>query len=99
VGSREPQRPYCSRVCCTHSIESALAIKTRNPEAGVYILYRDIRTYGERETLYKKAREAGVIFIRYDLENKPQVVRNGDQLACASPTMCWDCPWKSPRTC
>jgi heterodisulfide reductase subunit A-like polyferredoxin len=81
VGSREPQRPYCSRVCCTHSIESALAIKTRNPEAGVYILYRDIRTYGERETLYKKAREAGVIFIRYDLENKPQVVRNGDQLA------------------
>jgi hypothetical protein len=81
VGSREPQRPYCSRVCCTHSIESALAIKTRNPEAGVYILYRDIRTYGERETLYKKAREAGVIFIRYDLENKPQVSADGDQLA------------------
>jgi heterodisulfide reductase subunit A len=81
VGSREPQRPYCSRVCCTHSIESALAIKTRNPEAGVYILYRDIRTYGERETLYKKAREAGVIFIRYDLENKPQAVRDGDRLA------------------
>ncbi len=81
VGSREPQRPYCSRVCCTHSIESALAIKTRNPEAGVYILYRDIRTYGERETLYKKAREAGVIFIRYDLENKPRVVRDGERLA------------------
>ena len=81
VGSREPQRPYCSRVCCTHSIESALAIKKRNPEANVYILYRDIRTYGERETLYKKARGAGVIFIRYDLENKPQVVRDGDRLA------------------
>ncbi len=81
VGSREPQRPYCSRVCCTHSIESALAIKTRNPEAGVYILYRDIRTYGERETLYKKAREAGVIFIRYDLENKPQVMPDGNRLA------------------
>ncbi|BBO71523.1 4Fe-4S ferredoxin [Desulfosarcina alkanivorans] len=80
VGSREPERPYCSRVCCTHSIESALAIKTRNPEAGVYILYRDIRTYGERETLYKKAREAGVIFIRYDLENKPRVVRDGERL-------------------
>lgn len=81
VGSREPQRPYCSRVCCTHSIESALAIKARNPEADVYILYRDIRTYGERETLYVKAREAGVIFIRYNLENKPQVVRNGERLA------------------
>jgi len=81
VGSREPQRPYCSRVCCTHSIESALAIKTRNPEANVYILYRDIRTYGERETLYQKAREAGVIFIRYDLENKPEVIKDGQQLA------------------
>jgi heterodisulfide reductase subunit A-like polyferredoxin len=81
VGSREPQRPYCSRVCCTHSIESALAIKERNPDANVYILYRDIRTYGERETIYQKAREAGVIFIRYDLQNKPQVVKEGDRLA------------------
>ena len=81
VGSREPQRPYCSRVCCTHSVESALAIKKRNPEAGVYILYRDIRTYGERETLYKKAREAGVIFIRYSVQNKPRVIRDGERLA------------------
>ncbi|BBO78679.1 4Fe-4S ferredoxin [Desulfosarcina widdelii] len=81
VGSREPERPYCSRVCCTHSIESALAIKERNPDSSVYILYRDIRTYGEREILYKKAREAGVIFIRYDLENKPQVVQDGERLA------------------
>jgi heterodisulfide reductase subunit A-like polyferredoxin len=80
VGSREPQRPYCSRVCCTHTIESALTIKARNPEANVYILYRDIRTYGERETLYKKARAAGIIFIRYDLENKPQVALEGEQL-------------------
>jgi len=81
VGSREPQRPYCSRVCCTHSIESALAIKERNPDANVYILNRDIRTYGERETLYQQAREAGVIFIRYDLENKPQVIKDGERLA------------------
>jgi heterodisulfide reductase subunit A-like polyferredoxin len=81
VGSREPQRPYCSRVCCTHAIESALAIKARNPEANVYILYRDIRTYGERETLYQKAREAGVIFIRYDVENKPEVIKDGQRLA------------------
>jgi heterodisulfide reductase subunit A-like polyferredoxin len=78
VGSREPERPYCSRVCCTHSIDSALAIKARNPEANVYILYRDIRTYGEREYLYKEAREKGVIFIRYSLEAKPQVaIENG----------------------
>ncbi len=70
VGSREPDRLYCSRVCCTHSIDNALELKKLNPEMGVYILYRDIRTYGEREILYKKAREAGVIFIRYTLENK-----------------------------
>ncbi|SMC20677.1 4Fe-4S dicluster domain-containing protein, partial [Desulfacinum hydrothermale DSM 13146] len=73
VGSREPDRPYCSRVCCTHSIHSALEIKKRNPDCDVYVLYRDIRSYGERETLYKEARQAGVIFIRYDLENKPRV--------------------------
>ncbi len=73
VGSREPQRPYCSRVCCTHSVDNALELKRRNPQMSVFILYRDMRTYGERERLYKEAREAGVIFIRYTLENKPRV--------------------------
>ncbi|MBT8339800.1 MAG: FAD-dependent oxidoreductase [Desulfatitalea sp.] len=73
VGSREPQRPYCSRVCCTHSIDNALELKKRNPDMNIFILYRDIRTYGEREYLYKEAREKGVIFVRYDLEHKPQV--------------------------
>jgi heterodisulfide reductase subunit A len=80
VGSREPDRLYCSRVCCTHSIDNALELKEKNPDMNVYILYRDIRTYGEREYLYKKAREKGVIFIRYSLDNKPQVVRNDGKL-------------------
>jgi heterodisulfide reductase subunit A len=56
VGSREPDHPYCSRLCCTHSVESAIKVKEGNPEAHVYILYRDIRTYGVREDLYRKAR-------------------------------------------
>jgi len=73
VGSREPQRPYCSRVCCTHSIESALYLKEINPNMNIYILYRDIRTYGEREYLYSKARLAGIIFIQFSMEQKPQV--------------------------
>ena len=73
VGSRDSERPYCSRVCCTHSIDSALELKQKNPDMNVYILYRDIRTYGEREYIYKEAREAGVIFIRYSLERKPVV--------------------------
>jgi len=80
VGSREPQRPYCSRVCCTHSVDNALELKQLNPEMDVFVLYRDLRTYGEREVLYKKAREAGVIFIRFSLENKPEVITEGDKL-------------------
>jgi heterodisulfide reductase subunit A len=73
VGSREPERMYCSRVCCTHSVDNALTLKRLNPEMNVFILYRDLRTYGEKENIYKEAREAGVIFIRYTLENKPRV--------------------------
>ena len=79
VGSREPERPYCSRVCCTHSIENALELKKLNPDMNVYILYRDIRTYGEKEYLYRQAREDGVIFIRYSLDDKPVVeAKNGN---------------------
>ena len=80
VGSREPDRPYCSRVCCTHSIESALYLKELNPDIDIYILYRDIRTYGERELLYRKAREKGVIFIRYSVDKKPEVLSEGGSL-------------------
>jgi heterodisulfide reductase subunit A-like polyferredoxin len=73
VGSREPERPYCSKVCCTHSIQSALKLKEMNPDMDVYILYRDIRTYGQREALYREARQRGVMFIRYSLAEKPTV--------------------------
>ena len=73
VGSREPERPYCSRLCCTHSVESALELKELNPDMDVFILYRDMRTYGDKELLYKEAREKGVIFVRFDLDGKPVV--------------------------
>jgi len=73
VGSREPERPYCSRVCCTHSVHTALKMKEEDPDRDIYILYRDLRTYGEREDLYKQARQAGIIFIRFSLDNKPKV--------------------------
>ncbi len=80
VGSRQPDRPYCSRVCCTHSVDNAIELKERKPDMDVFIIYRDIRTYGERELLYKKARELGVIFIRYDVDNKPEVSVAKDKL-------------------
>jgi heterodisulfide reductase subunit A-like polyferredoxin len=73
VGSRNEERPYCSRTCCTHSLESALTMKEMNPEMDIYILYRDLRSYGFREDLYREARGKGVIFIRFDLEHPPQV--------------------------
>lgn len=79
VGSRDKERPYCSRVCCTHTMEKAIRLKEKNPDLQVFVLYRDIRTYGTREKLYKKARDLGVIFIRYTLSNKPEVrLENGD---------------------
>jgi heterodisulfide reductase subunit A-like polyferredoxin len=80
VGSREPQRPWCSRVCCTHAVESALHLKRINPKAAIYVLYRDIRTYGEREYLFREARKAGVLFIRFSVDDKPKVSAHNEGL-------------------
>ncbi|MFQ6036057.1 MAG: 2Fe-2S iron-sulfur cluster-binding protein [Sedimentisphaerales bacterium] len=74
VGSREEDRMYCSRVCCAQAIKNALKIKQLNPQVNVVIFYRDIRTYGFREQYYQKARQQGIIFVRYEPENKPKVV-------------------------
>jgi heterodisulfide reductase subunit A len=80
VGSRDETNPYCSKVCCTHSMKSALEIIKRNPDANVYIFYRDIRTYGDREDLYRKARAKGVHFFRYDQDEKPIVKPDGNRV-------------------
>jgi heterodisulfide reductase subunit A len=81
VGSRNEEHPYCSKVCCTHSIQSALELKKRNPQANVYILYRDIRTYGKREDLYKEARSKGILFFRYGPHEKPEVSATVNRVA------------------
>ncbi|NTV42240.1 MAG: CoB--CoM heterodisulfide reductase iron-sulfur subunit A family protein [Syntrophobacteraceae bacterium] len=73
VGSREPERPYCSKICCTASVQQAIELKQRKPDLDVYILYRDMRTYGLREDLYRQARELGVLFIRFPRDEKPVV--------------------------
>lgn len=73
VGSRDEEHPYCSRVCCSQSIKSALLLKDIKPDINIYILYRDMRTYGFKEDFYREAREKGVIFIRYEPDAKPQV--------------------------
>ncbi len=73
VGSREEGHMYCSRVCCQEAVKNSLAIKQANPKARVYVLFRDVRTYGFDEIHYQRAREAGVVFIRFDPEGKPEV--------------------------
>jgi heterodisulfide reductase subunit A len=75
VGARVPERTYCSRICCTTAIKNASLIKEANPKAKVWILHRDLMTYGvDFENYYRKAMELGVRFIRYSLEKPPQVM-------------------------
>jgi heterodisulfide reductase subunit A len=73
VGSRDDQRPYCSKVCCSQAVRNALKLKEIKPDMEIYILYRDIRTYGFQEDFYQEARRRGVMFLRYDLDRKPEV--------------------------
>ena len=73
VGSRDEDHPYCSRICCTQALKNALAIKRRAPGVRLVVLYRDMRSYGLREQLYRQARQMGVIFLEYDRAMKPAV--------------------------
>ncbi len=79
VGSRDTEHPYCSRICCTQALKNALIIKRQAPDARVIILYRDLRSYGFREKLYRQCREAGVIFLEYSENDKPQVAEGHDR--------------------
>jgi heterodisulfide reductase subunit A len=80
VGSRDEERPYCSRICCSVAVKNALKIKEISPDTNVYILYRDVRTYGFREGYYSKARQQGVRFLRYPDDQKPEATQNGEGL-------------------
>jgi heterodisulfide reductase subunit A2 len=71
VGCRNEDRNYCSRVCCSESVKNALSIKKKKPEMDVYILFRDMRTYGFNEDYYREASEKDVKFIRYEPQDKP----------------------------
>jgi heterodisulfide reductase subunit A len=73
VGCRNEDRDYCARVCCSQAVKNALKLKDINPEMDIYILFRDMRTYGFREDYYREASEKDVKFIRYEPDDKPQV--------------------------
>ena len=73
VGCRNEDRDYCSRVCCSHAVKNALKLKELNPKMAIYILFRDMRTFGFKEDYYREAADREVNFIRYEPENGPEV--------------------------
>jgi heterodisulfide reductase subunit A len=80
VGSRNGEHPYCSRICCSQAVKNALKIKELSPETDVYVLYKDMRTYGFLEDYYREAASKGVLFINYDDENRPRLVQENGKL-------------------
>jgi heterodisulfide reductase subunit A-like polyferredoxin len=78
VGSRNDESPNCSRICCQTAVKNALHLKAHNPAMNVYVLYRDIRTYGLLEEYYTEARKKGVLFFRFDPENPPMTESSAD---------------------
>ncbi len=77
---RNEKRPYCSRICCAEAIKNALALADQDPDRQIYVLYREMIAYGFFEDLYRRAREKGVIFIRYDEHSPPVVHKEDEQL-------------------
>jgi heterodisulfide reductase subunit A len=81
VGSRNSEHPYCSKVCCTHTLTSAVALKEMDPGKNVYVFYRDMRAYGTRERLYQQARAKGVLFSSYTPEKPPSAEAQDDHIS------------------
>ncbi|PKN62751.1 MAG: heterodisulfide reductase subunit A [Deltaproteobacteria bacterium HGW-Deltaproteobacteria-15] len=82
AGSRDPNHlPYCSTVCCTTSVKHALQVKAQNGNANVYVVFKEMRTPGQSEDLYRKAQESGVIFIRCQ---DPEVKVEGEKVSVAA---------------
>ncbi|MCX7769690.1 MAG: FAD-dependent oxidoreductase [Proteobacteria bacterium] len=78
AGSRTEDNPVCYKVCCKKAVMSAIALKNKNPEIEIFILHKDIRTYGFSENLYRQARAMGIQFIRYSQE--PEIMRESEKL-------------------
>ena len=79
ASSEKPSNAYCSRFCCSSALKNAIIVKDQLPETEIYVLYRDIRTFGrEQEKIYRRARELGVNFLRFKAKEPPTVgVRDG----------------------
>jgi len=101
VGSRCPDNPDCSRICCQAAVKNALAILDLNPDMRIFVLYRDMRTYGFLEDYYLEARKRGVIFVRYEKDNPPKVeaAEKGVTLLFNDPTLGRDISLRADSLC
>ncbi|MFN4218262.1 MAG: CoB--CoM heterodisulfide reductase iron-sulfur subunit A family protein [Candidatus Bipolaricaulia bacterium] len=77
---RNEKRSYCSRICCADALKNALALLDQDPDRQIYVLYREMVAYSFFEDLYRRARERGVVFIRYDEQTPPVVRKENDQI-------------------
>jgi heterodisulfide reductase subunit A len=73
VGSRTPDNPNCSKICCASAVKNILRIRRLNPDARIFVLYRDMRTNGFQEDFTIEARRQGAVFVQYEAEARPQV--------------------------
>jgi heterodisulfide reductase subunit A2 len=86
VGSRQQPRNYCSRVCCVSALKNALRLKNEHPDINIFVIYRDMMSYGFLESFYTTARKEGIIFIPYDLNCKPVIRTTRDKNGSSSQT-------------
>jgi len=80
VGARNDANPSCGRICCRSAVKNALWLKELKPEAQIYVLYRDMRMPYVAEEAYRKAREQGVLFVRYSGDDPPEAYQEDGQL-------------------
>ncbi len=87
---------YCSRVCCTNTMKNAIRVKMLNPDCQVIVLYKDIMTYSFREQYYTEARRRGVIFMRYNDDEPPEVITDGDEVRVRTRDLSLNVPVELP---
>ncbi len=87
---RGEQRPYCSRICCGEAMKNALALLAQDPTRRIYVLFREMMTYGFTEDLYRQAREQGVVFIRHDEQELPTVQKQEGRLLVTVKDAQWN---------
>jgi heterodisulfide reductase subunit A2 len=84
VGSRDEEHPHCSRICCAAALKNTIRLQEMNPQLRILVFYRDLRAFGTLERYYRKAREAGAIFVSFDPQDPPTVqLEDGELIVTA----------------